>query len=105
VFDRLGKAIVMSSDVENSEIIRRRLFEWVVRAVTSEGKVMLPKEALETCAEYAKWVAEHRQQLPSQFNVDTAREAFTTAYPFHPALISVFGELPPGLFPFSTAGV
>src|SRR5439155_18273007 len=48
------------------------------------------KEALETCAEYAEWVVEHRQQLPSQFNVDTAREAFATAYPFHPALISVF---------------
>src|SRR5437870_908919 len=90
VLDRLGKAIVMSSDVEISEIIRRRLFEWDERAVTSEGKVMLPKEALETCAEYAEWVVEHRQQLPSQFNVDTAREAFATAYPFHPALISVF---------------
>src|SRR6266487_4141416 len=90
VLDRLGKAMVMSSDVEISEIIRRRLFEWDVRAVTSEGKVMLPREALETCAEYADWGVDHRQQLPSQFNVDTAREAFTTAYPFHPALISVF---------------
>jgi len=43
VLDRLGKAIVMSSDAETSEIIRRRLFEWDERAVTSEGKVMLPK--------------------------------------------------------------
>ncbi len=90
VLDRLGKAIVMSSDVEISEIIRRRLFEWDERAVTSEGKVMLPKEALETCAGYAAWVVEHRQQLPSQFNVDTAREEFAATYPFHPALISVF---------------
>ncbi len=90
VLDRLGKAIVMSSDTEISEIIRRRLFEWDERAVTSEGKVMLPKEALETCAEYADWVVEHRQQLPSQFNADRAREAFTATYPFHPAVISVF---------------
>jgi hypothetical protein len=90
VLDRLGKAIVMSSDAEISEIIRRRLFEWDERAVTSEGKVMLSKEALETCAEYADWVVEHRQQLPSQFNADRAREAFTATYPFHPAVISVF---------------
>ena len=90
VLDRLGKAIVMSSDAETSEIIRRRLFEWDERAVTSEGKVMLPKEAMETCAEYADWVVEHRQQLPSQFNVEGAREAFTATYPFHPAVISVF---------------
>jgi len=90
VLDRLGKAIVMSSDVEISEIIRRRLFEWDERAVTSEGKVMLSKEALQTCAEYADWVVEHRQQLRSQFNVDGAREAFAVAYPFHPVLISVF---------------
>jgi hypothetical protein len=90
VLDRLGKAIVMSSDAEISEIIRRRLFEWDERAVTSEGKVMLPKEALATCVEYADWVVEHRQQLPSQFNVDGARDAFAATYPFHPAVISVF---------------
>jgi hypothetical protein len=90
VLDRLGKAIVMSSDTEISEIIRRRLFEWDERAVTSEGKVMVPKDAIETCAEYADWVVEHRQQLPSQFNVDGARDAFIATYPFHPAVISVF---------------
>ena len=90
VLDRLGKAIVMSSDAEISEIIRRRLFEWDERAVTSEGKVMLPKEAVATCVEFADWVVEHRQQLPSQFNADRAREAFTATYPFHPAVISVF---------------
>ena len=60
MLDRLGKAIVMSSDVEISEIIRRRIFEWddlpagrQDNAVTSEGKSMLLKEALEVCAEYA----------------------------------------------------
>jgi Protein of unknown function (DUF499) len=90
MLDRLGKAIVMAADAETSEIIRRRLFEWDGRAITSDGKVTLTKEALETCAEYANWVVEHRQQLPSQFNVDTAQEAFEAAYPFHPAVISVF---------------
>ena len=90
LLDRLGKALVMSAEAETSEIIRRRLFEWDERAVTSEGKVMLSKEALETCAEYADWVVEHRQQLPSQFNVDGAREAFAATYPFHPVVISVF---------------
>jgi Protein of unknown function (DUF499) len=90
MLDRLGKAIVMAADAETSEIIRRRLFEWDGRAVTSDGKVMLTREALETCSEYANWVVEHRQQLPSQFNVDTAREAFAAAYPFHPAVVSVF---------------
>ena len=90
MLDRLGKAIVMAADAETSEIIRRRLFEWDGRAVTSDGKVALTREALETCSEYANWVVEHRQQLPSQFNVDTAREAFAAAYPFHPAVVSVF---------------
>jgi Protein of unknown function (DUF499) len=90
VLDRLGKAMVMSADAETSEIIRRRLFEWDERAVTSEGKVMLSKDALETCVEYAEWVADHRHQLPSQFNVDTAREAFAATYPFHPVVTSVF---------------
>lgn len=90
VLDRLGKAMVMSAAAETSEIIRRRLFEWDERAVNSEGKVLLPRDAVETCAEYADWVVAHRQQLPSQFNVDGAREAFAATYPFHPVLISVF---------------
>ena len=36
---------------------------------------MLAKDALETCNEYGDWVVDHRQQLPSQFNVDGARDA------------------------------
>src|SRR2546429_188391 len=67
MLDRLGKAIVMSAESEASEIIRRRLFEWDERAITSDGKVMVPKEALEACKEYADWVVEHRQQLPNWF--------------------------------------
>ena len=90
MLDRLGKAIVMSAEAEASEIIRRRLFEWDERAITSDGKVILPKDAVETCNEYADWVVENRQLLPQQFNPDTAREAFAATYPFHPALISVF---------------
>jgi hypothetical protein len=90
MLDRLGKAIVMSAEAEASEIIRRRLFEWDERAITSEGKVLLPKEAVETCNEYADWVVEHRQQLPNWFPPDSAREAFAATYPFHPSTISVF---------------
>lgn len=90
MLDRLGKAMVMSAEAETSEIIRRRLFEWDERAITAEGKVMLPKEALETCVEYSEWVAGHRQQLPNWFPLDGAREAFASTYPFHPTAISVF---------------
>ncbi len=90
MLDRLGKAIVMSAEAEASEIIRRRLFEWDERAMTSEGKVMLPKEALETCNEYGDWVVDHRQQLPNWFPLDGAREQFAATYPFHPMAISVF---------------
>ena len=90
MLDRLGKAIVMSAEAETSEIIRRRLFEWDERAITSEGKVMLPKDALETCNEYGDWVVDHRQQLPNWFPLDSAREQFAATYPFHPTAISVF---------------
>ncbi len=60
VIDRLGKAIMMSAEAETSEIIRRRLFEWTANAVTPEGKIMLPKDAVTTCNEYADWVIEHK---------------------------------------------
>ncbi len=90
MLDRLGKAIVMSAEAEASEIIRRRLFEWDERAITVEGKIMLPKDALETCNEYGDWVVDHRQQLPNWFPLDSAREQFAATYPFHPTAISVF---------------
>ena len=89
VLDRLGKAIMMSAESETSEIIRRRLFEWTANAVTPEGKIMLPKDAVTTCNEYAGWVIEHKQQLPS-FPIESAREAFVATYPFHPTVLSVF---------------
>ncbi|MCT7957354.1 ATP-binding protein [Laspinema palackyanum] len=90
MLDRVGKAIMMSAESETSEIIRRRLFEWTTNAVTPDGKIMLPKDADTTCNHYADWVAEYRQQLPSWFPIDSAREAFKATYPFHPALLSVF---------------
>ncbi len=90
MLDRLGKAITISAESETSEIIRRRLFEWDQNAVTPDGKVLLPKAAIATCNEYADWIAEHRQQLPSWFPVDNAREMFKATYPFHPSLLSVF---------------
>jgi len=89
VLDRLGKAIMMSAEAETSEIIRRRLFEWTANAVTPEGKIMLPKDAVTTCNEYADWVIEHKQQLPS-FQIESAREAFVATYPFHPTVLWVF---------------
>jgi len=85
LLDRLGKAVIMSAEAEASEIIRRRLFEWDERMVSQEGKVLLSREALQTCSEYATWVVEHRQQLPEWFPVDLARDAFAAMYPFHPS--------------------
>lgn len=80
MLDRLGKAMIMSAEQETSEIIRRRLFEW--------GG--LPDEAKKTASEYADWVQAHRTQVPPGFSPDNAREAFTSSYPFHPSLLSVF---------------
>ncbi|GAB4282954.1 MAG: DUF499 domain-containing protein [Oscillatoriaceae cyanobacterium] len=91
MLDRVGKPIMMSADLETSEIIRRRLFEWnSPYAIGSDGKVVLPKEAVTTCNDYADWVVEHRQQLPSWFPIDNARETFQATYPFHPTVLSVF---------------
>lgn len=80
LLDRLGKAVIMSAEDETSEIIRRRLFEW-------NG---LPNEALATVSEYEAWLHANKQQLPSWFPVENAREALKASYPFHPSLLSVF---------------
>lgn len=90
VLDRLSKAIMMASDNETAEIIRRRLFEWDASAVNAGGRVLLPRDALATCDEYAAWAQTHRTQLPGEFPVDHARDVFAASYPFHPALLSVF---------------
>jgi len=90
LLDRVGKAVVMAAEEETSEIIRRRLFEWDERAVSQEGKVLLNRDAHQTCSEYAEWVLAHRQQIPEWFPVDYARDAFAATYPFHPLVLSVF---------------
>lgn len=80
LLDRLGKPVIMSADTETSEIIRRRLFEWKD----------LPDEAGKTAREFADWIVDHRQQVPSWFPIDQARETFEASYPFHPTTLSVF---------------
>ncbi len=80
LLDRVGKAVVMSAETETSEIIRRRLFEWFG----------LPEDGRKAAAEFAEWIVDHRQQVPSWFPVDNAREAFEASYPFHPMVLSVF---------------
>lgn len=80
LLDRVGKAVVMASETETSEIIRRRLFEW--------GG--LPDEARKTISDFADWLNDHRKQVPEWFPVDNARDSFAATYPFHPTVISVF---------------
>ncbi len=89
MLDRIGKPVIMSAESETSEIIRRRLFEWDHRVQSSDGRVLLPKDAEAVCDKYADWVAEHRQQIPNWF-ADHAKEAFKSTYPFHPMVLSVF---------------
>jgi predicted AAA+ superfamily ATPase len=90
LLDRVGKAVFMSVDEETSEIIRRRLFEWDERLLTPDGRVQMTRDALATSEAYATWILDHRQQLPTWFPVDSAREAFAATYPFHPMVLSVF---------------
>ena len=90
MLDRVGKAILVSVGTETSEIIRRRLFEWDDQSLSSNGRVLLPKEAQAACREYSRWVGEHRQQIPQWFPVDQAQAVFESTYPFHPTVLSVF---------------
>lgn len=90
LLNRISKSVILSNESDASEIIRRRLFEWDERAFTPDGRVILNKDAEDTCRAYADWVQEHRQQLPSLINPDLAREQFRATYPLHPMVISVF---------------
>ena len=90
LMDRLGKPVIMAAEAETSEIIRRRLFEWDPKAVSGDGKVLLTKDAVATCSEYAAWLNENRSQIPSWFAVDHALSLFEATYPFHPMVLSVF---------------
>jgi len=90
LLDRLGKPVVMSAEAETSEIIRRRLFEWDLSAVSSDGRVLLPREAVTACNEYGDLLLDNRHLIPSWFPVDDARKQFAATYPFHPSVLSVF---------------
>lgn len=90
MLDRLGKAVMMSAESESSEIIRRRLFEWDPRHVGSDGRMILTKDAIDTCNDYSAWLNDNRPQIPDWFSVDHAKSFFETTYPFHPSVLSVF---------------
>jgi len=77
---RPGKPYILSEGLEIAEIIRRRLFE----------DIGPQKDRAAVARAYAKWVREHREQLPGWFSVDRAQETFEATYPFHPSLLSVF---------------
>lgn len=80
LLDRLSKATLLSEHTEVAEIVRRRLFE-------SFGR---PEEVNSVAKAYAAWVQQHRQQLPEWFPVDVAEALFSSTYPFHPTVLSVF---------------
>jgi hypothetical protein len=77
--DRTGKPIAMSAGEEAAEIIRRRLFEW--------GG--LPADGRRVAQEYADWAIAHAGEL-TDVDASTIKERFERAYPFHPAVLSVF---------------
>ena len=79
LLDRVGKAVSMSSDTEVTEIIRRRLFDW--GGVSDEMK--------KTASAYAEWARDHASEL-SNLGGESTVDLFTTCYPFHPSVISVF---------------
>ena len=79
LLDRVGKAISMSSDVEVTEIIRRRLFDW-------HG---FSEDMQRTVTAYGEWATEHASEV-SNLGSDSAVDLFKSCYPFHPSLISVF---------------
>jgi len=79
LLDRVGKALMMSAETEVAEIIRRRLFEW-------SG---LPGDARRIADEFAEWAMDHAAEI-SGSDASNARDLFTSCYPFHPSVLSVF---------------
>lgn len=79
LLDRVGKSISMASDVEVTEIIRRRLFDW-------QG---LTDDMRKTATAYAEWARENATQV-SHLGGENPVELFQSCYPFHPSVISVF---------------
>lgn len=88
--ERLGKAMTITAGAETSEIIRRRLFEWDIENIGGNGKVLLNRQASETCAAYAKWVQDNSRQLAGSIPPEHAKTYFEACYPFHPCVLSVF---------------
>lgn len=80
LLERLSKPVVMSVESETSEIIRRRLFQWG-GAVPDDGKRVV--------AAFADWTLENRAFL-GEGEASHAKDRFDAAYPFHPAVLSVF---------------
>lgn len=78
---RVDKPYLLSEGYEIVEIIRRRLFEYPMD-IGTDGK--------KTISDYVEWIVEHRQQLPTWFPVQSAKEIFESSYPFHPTVLSVF---------------
>lgn len=79
LLDRVGRAILMSTETETAEIIRRRLFEW-------KG---VPEEAQATIRAWSEWVGKNRAWLGEPDPAATAK-ALEACYPFHPSVLSVF---------------
>ncbi len=86
-FNRLAKATtrvaepyLLARDLEIPEIVRRRLFD----------SVGSPDQIRDTARAYARWIQDHREQLPVWFPIDRAEETFAATYPFHPTVLSVF---------------
>ena len=79
LLDRVGKPISMSSDVEVTEIIRRRLFDW-------QG---FSDDMQKTVTAYAEWARDNASQV-SNLGGESPGDVFRACYPFHPSVLSVF---------------
>jgi hypothetical protein len=88
---RVSKDLIANDESEIAEVVRRRLFEDLGKETTRRA----------VAKAYAEWCFERRAQLPPEWTaVDTTstdakareflRARFESAYPFHPATISVF---------------
>jgi len=86
---RVSKPVAIASETEVSEIIRRRLFEWDRSAIDQDGRMILNADAKAVCKAYAQWAVQYRTLL-SEFPFDNAQQEFEAAYPFHPAVFSLF---------------
>ena len=91
VVRRVASNLIANDEAEIADVVRRRLFE----ELGSE------QARLNVATAYADWCFQNRAQLPPEWTaVDTAssetevreylRQRFLSAYPFHPATLSVF---------------